>query len=145
MKGKVQMITFAFTGVDTPLDIVINSSKFATEPDKNGKEKEAPIDVLQVAEGVLNTFEEKGATNIITRNEQFITPNGQEGIKTFGTADFLVENTLIKGQYIILGFSTPNLLQQVILTWKQEDVYADQMIKRILSSIELIKLTEDES
>ena len=98
-----------------------------------------------MAEGVLNTFEEKGATNIITRNEQFITPNGQEGIKTFGTADFLVENTLIKGQYIILGFSTPNLLQQVILTWKQEDVYADQMIKRILSSIELIKLTEDES
>ena len=145
MKGKVQTATFAYAGVDTPIDIVINSSKFATEPDKNGKEKEAPIDVLQVAEGVLNTFEEKGATNIITRNEQFITPNGQEGIKTFGTADFLVENTLIKGQYIILGFSTPNLLQQVILTWKQEDVYADQMIKRILSSIELIKLTEDES
>lgn len=145
MKGKVQTATFAYAGVDTPIDIVINSSKFATEPDKNGKEKEAPIDVLQVAEGVLNTFEEKGATNIITRNEQFITPNGQEGIKTFGTADFLVENTLIKGQYIILGFSTPNLLQQVILTWKQEDVYADQMIERILSSIELIKLTEDES
>ena len=145
MKGKVQTATFAYAGVDTPIDIVINSSKFATEPDKNGKEKEAPIDVLQVAEGVLNTFEEKGATNIITRNEQFITPNGQEGIKTFGTADFLVENTLIKGQYIILGFSTPNLLQQVILTWKQEDVYADQIIERILSSIELIKLTEDES
>ena len=145
MKGKVQTATFAYAGVDTPIDIVVNSSKIATEPDKNGKEKEAPIDVLQVAEGVLNTFEEKGATNIITRNEQFITPNGQEGIKTFGTADFLVENTLIKGQYIILGFSTPNLLQQVILTWKQEDVYADQMIKRILSSIELIKLTEDES
>ena len=145
MKGKVQTATFAYAGVDTPIDIVINSSKFAAEPDENGKAKEVPIDVLQVAEGVLSTFEEKGTTNIITRNEQFITPNGQEGIKTFGTADFLVENTLIKGQYIILGFSTPNLLQQVILTWKQEDVYADQMIERILSSIELIKLTEDES
>ena len=140
MKGKVQTATFAFAGVDTPIDIVINSSTFSQQPDEN----DTPIDVLKVAEGVLDTFEEKGSRNITTRNEQFITPNGQEGIKTFGTAEFLVEDKLIKGQYIILGFSTPNLLQQVILTWKEEDVYADQMIERILNSIELIKLTEDE-
>jgi len=144
MKGKVQMITFAFTGVDTPLDIVINSSKFASKPDENGKEKEVPIDVLKVAEGVLDRFEKNGTKNITTRNEQFITPNGQEGIKTFGTGDFLIADKLIKGEYVILGFSTPNLLQQVILTWKEEDVYADQIIERILNSIELIKLTEDE-
>mgnify|MGYP000713218035 FL=1 len=97
-----------------------------------------------MAEGVLDTFEKNGTKNITTRNEQFITPNGQEGIKTFGTAEFLVEDRLVKGQYIILGFSTPNLLQQVLLTWKEEDVYADQMVERILNSIELIKLTEDE-
>ena len=144
MKGKVQTAAFAYAGVDTPIDVVINSSKFAAEPDENGKAKEVPIDVLKVAEGVLDSFEEKGATNIITRNEQFITPNGQEGIKTFGTADFLVEDKLIKGQYIILGFSTPNLLQQVILTWKEKDIYADQIVERVLNSIELIKLTEDE-
>jgi hypothetical protein len=144
MKGKVQMITFTYAGVGTPIDVVVNSSKFAAKPDENGEEKEVPIDVLKVAEGVLDTFEKNGTKNITTRNEQFITPNGQEGVKTFGTAEFLIKDKLIKGEYIILGFSTPNLLQQVILTWEEDDVYADQMIERILNSIELIKLTEDE-
>ncbi len=144
MKGKVQTINFAYAGVDTPIDVVVNSSKYAAQADETGKQKEVAIDLLKVAEGVLDTFEKNGTKNITTRNEQFITPNGQEGIKTFGTAEFLVEDRLVKGQYIILGFSTPNLLQQVLLTWKEEDVYADQMVERILNSIELIKLTEDE-
>ena len=144
MKGKVQMITFTFAGIDTPFDIVINSSKYAAKSDENGKEEETPIDVLKVAEGVLDSFEKNGTKNITSRNEQFITPNGQEGVKTFGTGDFLINDTLTKGEYIILGFSTPNLLQQVILTWKKGDIYADQIIERVLNSIELIKLTEDE-
>ena len=144
MKGKVQTVTFAYAGTDTPIDVVINSSKCAAETDEEGKQKDVPIDLLKVAEGVLDRFEENGTKNIITRNEQFITPNGQEGIKTFGTAEFLVEDKLVKGAYILLGFSTPNLLQQVILTWKEEDVYADQIVERILNSIELIKLTKDD-
>ena len=144
MKGKVQTINFAYAGVDTPIDVVVNSSKYAAQADETGKQKEVAIDLLKVAEGVLDTFEKNGTKNITTRNEQFITPNGQEGIKTFGTAEFLVEDRLVKGQYIILGFSTPNLLQQVLLTWKEEYVYADQIVERILNSIELIKLTEDE-
>ena len=144
MKGKVQTVTFAYAGIDTPIDVVINSSKYAAETDEEGKQKDVPIDLLKVAEGVLDRFEENGTKNIITRNEQFITPNGQEGIKTFGTAEFLVEDKLVKGAYILLGFSTPNLLQQVILTWKEEDVYADQIVERILNSIELIKLTKDD-
>ena len=144
MKGKVQTINFTYAGVDTPIDVVVNSSKYPAQADETGKQKEVAIDLLKVAEGVLDTFEKNGTKNITTRNEQFITPNGQEGIKTFGTAEFLVEDRLVKGQYIILGFSTPNLLQQVLLTWKEEDVYADQIVERILNSIELIKLTEDE-
>ncbi|MDB2492934.1 hypothetical protein N9X15_02125 [Flavobacteriaceae bacterium] len=144
MKGKVQTVTFAYAGIDTPIDVVINSSKYAAETDEEGKQKDVPIDLLKVAEGVLDRFEENGTKNIITRNEQFITPNGQEGIKTFGTAEFLVEDKLVKGAYILLGFSTPNLLQQIILTWKEEDVYADQIVERILNSIELIKLTKDD-
>ena len=144
MKGKVQTFSFAYAGIDTPINVVINSSKYAAETDEEGKQKEVPIDLLKVAEEVLDRFEENGTKNIITRNEQFITPNGQEGIKTFGTAEFLVEGKLVKAAYVLLGFSTPDLLQQVILTWKEEDVYADQIVERILNSIELIKLTKDD-
>lgn len=144
MKGKVQTVAFSYAGTDTPIDVVINSSKYAPETDDEGKQKEVQIDLINAAEGVLDRFEKNGTKNIITRNEQFITPNGQEGLKTFGTAEFLVEGKLVKGDYIVLGFSTPSLLQQVIFTWKEEDVYADQIVERILNSIELIKLTKDD-
>ena len=144
MKDKVQLVAFACAGKDTPIDVFVTSSKYASETGKDGKEKEVPIDVLESTEAVLNRFEKEGAKNIISRNEQFITPNGQEGIKTFGTAEFIINDTLTKGVYIVLGFSTPNLLQQVILIWKEDDVYADQIIERILNSIELITLTEEQ-
>ena len=144
MKGKAQVVSFAFAEVDAPVDIIVNSSKFAAQAGEDGKAKDVPIDVLKVAEGVLDRFEKSGAKNIITRNEQFITPNGQEGVKTFGTGEFLVGENLVKSEYIILGFSTPNILQQVILTWTANDIYADQIVERILNSIELIKLKDDE-
>jgi hypothetical protein len=144
MKGKAQVVSFAYAEVDTPVDIIVNSSKFAAQAGEDGKAKDVPIDVLKVAEGVLDRFEKSGAKNIITRNEQFITPNGQEGVKTFGTGEFLVGENLVKSEYIILGFSTPNILQQVILTWTANDIYADQIVERILNSIELIKLKDDE-
>lgn len=144
MKGKAQVVSFAYAEVDTPVDIIVNSSKFAAQAGEDGKAKDVPIDVLKVAEGVLDRFEKSGAKNIITRNEQFITPNGQEGVKTFGTGEFLVGENLVKSKYIILGFSTPNILQQVILTWTANDIYADQIVERILNSIELIKLKDDE-
>jgi hypothetical protein len=144
MKGKAQVVSFVYAEVDTPVDIIVNSSKFAAQPGEDGKAKDVPIDVLKVAEGVLDRFEKQGAKNIISRNEQFITPNGQEGVKTFGTGEFLVGESLVKSEYIILGFSTPNILQQVILTWTANDIYADQIVERILNSIELIKLKDDE-
>jgi hypothetical protein len=144
MKGKAQVVSFAFAEVDTPVDIIVNSSKFAAQAGEDGNAKDVPIDVLKVAEGVLDRFEKQGAKNIISRNEQFITPNGQEGVKTFGTGEFLVGENLVKSEYIILGFSTPNILQQVILTWTANDIYADQIVERILNSIELIKLKDDE-
>ena len=144
MKGKAQVVSFAYAEVDTPVDIIVNSSKFAAQAGEDGKAKDVPIDVLKVAEGVLDRFEKQGAKNIISRNEQFITPNGQEGVKTFGTGEFLVGENLVKSEYIILGFSTPNILQQVILTWTANDIYADQIVERILNSIELIKLKDDE-
>ena len=144
MKDKVQLVAFACAGKDTPIDVFVTSSKYASETGEDGKEKEVPIDVLESTEAVLDRFEKEGAKNIISRNEQFITPNGQEGVKTFGTAEFIINDTLTKGVYVVLGFSTPNLLQQVILIWKEDDVYADQIIERILNSIELITLTEEQ-
>lgn len=144
LKDSIQFASFAYAGNDTPLDIFVTSSKYALQTNQDNNKKKVPIDVLKSAEMILDRFEKEGAKNIISRNEQFITPNGQEGIKTFGTADFIIDNVLSKGSYVVLGFSTPNLLQQVVLIWNDDDVYADQIIERILNSVELITLTEEQ-
>ena len=150
MKQKVKVAAFGYGGINSNLDIVVISTKIAQQNPsqiQNGQSQDGnQIDLLQVAEQQLLQLEAKGAQNIITKNEQFITPNGQEGLKTFGIADFAhpVTGKVEEGNYIILGFSTQNLIQQVVLIWKQDDTYADEIIDRVLNSIELIKLEEEE-
>ncbi len=150
LEGKVKVTMFGYGSLLEQFNVAVSTTKFASaEPPDPANQKEDSnnqIDLNQAAEGNLKTFEQNGVQNLITKNEQFITPNGQEGLKTFGTADFPVprQDNFEKGQYVLLGFTTQNILQQVIITWREGDVYADQIVDRILNSIELIKLEEKE-
>ena len=49
----------------------------------------------------------------------------------------------INAEFIILGFSTDTLLQQLIIIWDKEDTYADEITKRIIASVELIKINQE--
>lgn len=153
LEGKMEIAIFAYGGILSGVDIVVMSTKMGQQEPPGGhpqdqgqgEEKQNQIDLIQVAEQQLKELEKKGAENIITKSEQFITPNGQEGLKTFGTATFaLPTGNKVKGNYVILGFTTQNLLQQVVLIWEEGDVYADEITDRILNSIELIKLEDEE-
>ena len=149
LDNQKKVVTFKYGNLNTTFEIEVRSSKFSPNASQNqqlnsDEESTNSIDLLATVEEQLKQFESSGVQNIITKNEQFITPNGQEGLKTFGTADFKIENTdqRVKANYIILGFTTDYLLQQVILKWKKEDSYSDDIVERIMGSIELLKLTE---
>jgi len=151
LKEKMKVTAFGYGGINSTLDILVMTTKFnpnieQSPQSENEEANENKIDLVATAENQLKQLEAQGAQNIIAKNEQFITPNGQEGLKTFGSADFKIPLTgkIVKGDYIILGFTKENILQQVILIWKQDDVYADQIIDRIMSSIELLKLREED-
>ena len=151
LDNQKKMVTFKYGNLNTTFEIEVRSSKFNPNASQNqqlnsDEESTNSIDLLVTVEEQLKQFESSGVQNIITKNEQFITPNGQEGLKTFGTADFKIENTdqRVKANYIILGFTTDYLLQQVILKWKKEDSYSDDIVERIMGSIELLKLTEED-
>jgi len=151
LQNQKRVVTFKYGSLNTTFEVVVRSSKFNPNASQNQQlntdEKGTNnIDLLATVEEQLKQFEDSGVQNIITKNEQFITPNGQEGLKTFGTADFKIEATdqRVKANYIILGFTTDYLLQQVILKWKKEDSYSDDIVERIMGSIELLKLTEEE-
>ena len=148
LKGQMEVTVFAYGGdLTSNIDIVVGTTKVnkgQQQPSqKEGEESENKIDLKEAAEGSIKTFESRGVKNITVKQEQFITPNGAAGLKTFGTASFPINEKFENGNYVLLGFTTENILQTLMITWKDNDVYADQIVERILNSIELIKLEEE--
>ena len=148
LKGQMEVTMFAFGGdLTSNLDIVVGTTKVnkgqPQQGQKEGEESENKIDLTEAAEGSIKTLESKGVKNITVKQEQFITPNGAAGLKTFGTASFPINENFENGNYALLGFTAENILQTLMITWKDNDVYADQIVERILNSIELIKLEEE--
>lgn len=106
----------------------------------NVKEKIENFDLSTVVEGSLQTLESRGITDIITLNEMFKTPNGAEGLKTYGTLKIPKDksNNYIDGKYVMLSFTADDkVIQQITLVWRSNDSYADNIADRILNSVEL--------
>ena len=115
------------------LRLIVKSTKLNNQR----KNENDAADVLKIAESELLFLGQMGASNILPRNEEFTTPNGQKGLKTYGNANFIFKDKLSNAEFVILGFSAKMFLQQLILIWDPEDPYATQISERILSSVEL--------
>lgn len=132
-QGKTTM--FGYGHLLGDVSMIVSTSKYNV-PDST------QIDLNIAVEGSLKTLEQNSVRNLITKREQFITPNAAEGLKVYGTGDFpipLSEN-YERGNYVILMFTAKNILQQIILVWKADDEYADQIMDRVLNSVELKKV-----
>ncbi len=131
-KAKIRnMAVFASDNPRANLSVMVNSTVLTdqkTEPDF-----EASI------EEVLKRLEQSGARNIITKQEEFTTVSGVKGIKVFGTARLTVPDSgaVIEGEYNILLFGGNGFLQQVVLSWERGDTYAEQIVERILKTLEV--------
>jgi hypothetical protein len=132
MKQQVDLALFGYGSLIDKFNIVVATSKYKNQ----GENK---IDLRQIIDGNLKTFEAAGAQNIITKEDKFVTPNGAEGLKVYGSLQFSLPGTdaVENGNYVLLAFTAENVVQQVSLTWKDNDAYADEIIERILNSIEL--------
>ncbi|MCF8273045.1 MAG: BatD family protein [Flavobacteriaceae bacterium] len=138
---QAQVTMFGYGSLIERFNIVVATSIVKTQEDKKEENK---VDLKQVVENNIKTWEESGVQNILVKDEKFVTPNGAEGLKTHGTGDFPLGSTknLSRGNYVILAFNSNNVIQEVILSWREGDTYADQMAERILNSVELIKPKE---
>lgn len=103
---------------------------------KNPKVK---IDLEKSAEKCITDLEKQGIENILVKQDKFTTPNGEEGIKIHGSGDFPspFSEAKVKGKYVLLLFTSENVMQQVVITSKETDTYADAIVERILNSVEL--------
>ncbi len=100
----------------------------------------AEDNVLKAIEGNLKAIEAEGGRNIISNKDKFKTPNGAEGVKTSGTFDYPTDHNkqdYVNGQFVILSFANKDVIQQILITYLKDDIYLDQVVERILASVEL--------
>lgn len=137
---KVKRTAFSYGSVDSPFDIGVGTTRYIQE---EGQE----IDIQGAIEETIQLFEKNGARNLIVKQEQFITPNAAAGIKVYGSGEFptRVKDEYRTGEYAILIFVSDDksVMQKVALAWNNQDEYANQIIERVLNSVELKKI-EDE-
>ncbi|MBT8314101.1 MAG: hypothetical protein KJP26_06530, partial [Maribacter sp.] len=125
-----ELQSFKFNDDKALLTLAATSTTF-TQPAEPEFEK--------TIEQLLKNFEDKGAKNIITKQEEFVTVTGVKGIKTYGSGKFKLPQTgeLIKGKYVILSFGGKGFQQQILLTWQDGDEYAQKIIDRVLTTVEV--------
>ncbi|OBX24320.1 MULTISPECIES: BatD family protein [Bizionia] len=131
--SQVDFTTFNYGNLGSNLNITLNTAVL-----KNQKPEDS-INLVAVAEKAIQDLESKGVTNIIVKDEKFVTPNNAEGLKTFGYAKFPIgsSDSFVECEYILLHFTTQNIIQQIIIIWQKDDEYATEMVKRIENSVEL--------
>ena len=90
-------------------------------------------------EGILKKFEASGARNIITKQEEFTSANGIKGARMYGSGIFTIpdSNKTVKGKYSIMLFGGPGFQQIVVVSWLDEDEYAEKIADRIMKTLEI--------
>lgn len=87
----------------------------------------------------LGAFESFGVKNIITKQEEFATKSGVKGLKTYGTGNLKnpINDKSKKAKYAILSFGGKGFMQQIVITWEDGDDYAEKIVSRILSNLDV--------
>lgn len=137
-KQQVDITMFGYGSLIDKFNVFVITTKIKNLGDNK-------IELKQIAEQSIKMMESQGVENMLVKTEEFVTPNGAEGLKTYGSGVFptLKEGVKESGNYTILVFNSENVIQQIVLTWREDDTYADKMVKRILNSVELKYEDED--
>lgn len=119
--------------------IEVSTTTIEVNPQAENKPS-AEDNIKKAIEDNLKSLDDKGARNILPVTDKFVTPNGAEGVKTSGTLEYPIDTNkekYINGQFALLSFANQNVIQQIMITYAKDDVYLDQVVERVLASIEL--------
>jgi F0F1-type ATP synthase assembly protein I len=140
LKDKIKSVSFRYLSESAGIDIEVNNITYTLPEDDQksfNSEEGKGKDIAKSSENFIKKLETQGAENILVKRDQFSTPNAAEGLKTHGTYQIEVNGTKYDSNYIILIFRADNIKQQIVLTWRSEDTYAQDIIDRILNTVEL--------
>ncbi len=137
--GPVQFSEFLYGNMLDDLSVSLTTARI-----KDHKAGDT-IDLTQVSEKAIVELENRGLENIFVKADKFVTPNNAEGMKTYGSANFPIgnSNNFVEGEYILLHFTAENVIQQIVITYHKGDEYAEEIVERMLNSVELNPAIEE--
>lgn len=121
--------TFTDGDLGEELFIFVNTLKFR---------ENLKFDLKKAVEGVYANLEERGAKNIIVKEEEYTTLKGAKGIKVFGTLEIENPGTneVSEKEYVILNFAEKGGFQQITVIFDGNDEFAGEIAGRIMDSVE---------
>lgn len=96
--------------------------------------------IMNEVEDLLSTLEmEKQARNLITKQEDFSTSEGVQGVKFFGSGEFKPPSSrdFVKGRYTILAFGAEGFYQIIRLNWRMDDPLSEKVADSIVKSVKV--------
>lgn len=128
--GQSQM--FLYHTLDESLVVLVSTVNAVTNTDLNA-----------VLEASIKGMESKGAKDIIVNADAITLGEELEGVKAFGSLTTTLLGKLeIRAKYEMMLFLNGNNLHQILVTYKENDTYAEQIKQRIFKSLEVEKVNE---
>jgi len=122
---------FTYGNMNEELYILVSTQKFAQPQEPN---------LDDMMEKALSDLEKGGAKNMIVKQEDFETQKGIKGKKAYGDFNVQVSDKEINketSKYELLLFAQKEGFQQIIIVYKDDGRFAEDIKERITSSVEL--------
>tara|TARA_B110000444_G_scaffold69568_2_gene65367 strand:- start:2516 stop:4132 length:1617 start_codon:yes stop_codon:yes gene_type:complete len=103
---------------------------------ESGSEKIEQEEGQSVVDKLILELEKIGGKNILTKEEEIFLENGAPAFKFFGSFDYLGQGELAKRkEYVFLKFQENSGKQIVLIVFERENLYAEEIAKKIEESI----------
>ncbi|MCH1517069.1 MAG: BatD family protein [Flavobacteriaceae bacterium] len=109
---------------------------------KDGKElseEEQEALARELLEAAIAAYEAKGAVNLLVQNDSFTTADGTSALRLFGTLDLPNGAENLRCRFVSIIFPFKNGTTEIQFLFSKDDRYGEEIEKRILASIEIIK------
>lgn len=129
--ARKNMSTFVFGNNKDPLQILVSTY---TLTDASKFNLDSGLDAALV------TMEQNGAKNLIVKRDDFKTEKGVQGVKAYGEFNEQINDSKVsseKSYYELILFTHEKGVQQVLVVYKDDGRFAEDIKDRIINSIEL--------
>ena len=106
---------------------------------KDVVQNENSVNLDLIKNGLINEFQVLGSKNILVKDDQFTVKSGDTALRLYGSLDIEFNNDLYRSNFTSIILPYDNKTIKLIIVYRDEDRYANDIESRILESFDIIK------